>query len=186
LRPIKRSDRRRWNALRESNRDWLEPWDATSPQDGEPRPPSFAAYVRQLLRQARAGQSLPWVIEYRGDLVGQLNISEITRGAAQSGVIGYWIGRQSAGRGITPTAVALAFDHAVSAGRLHRLEIAIRPENARSLRVADKLGFRSEGVRPRYLHVDGQWRDHAIFALTREEAPQGLLARWRETRAMTP
>ncbi|MDR1634543.1 MAG: GNAT family N-acetyltransferase [Bifidobacteriaceae bacterium] len=179
LRPIRRSDQQRWLALRESNRDWLAPWDATSPEGGELVAPSFGAYVRQVLRQAREGVTLPWVIEYQGELVGQININGIARGAAQSGSIGYWIGREVAGRGITPTAVALAFDHAVTAVGLHRLEITIRPENGPSLRVAEKLGFREEGLRPRYLHVDGQWRDHRVFALTREEVPEGLLARWR-------
>ncbi|MDR1187617.1 MAG: GNAT family N-acetyltransferase [Bifidobacteriaceae bacterium] len=186
LRPIRRSDQRNWTALREANRDWLTPWDATSPEDAEPRPPNFPAYVRQSLHQAREGHSLPWVIEYRDELVGQLTISGIARGAVQSGTIGYWIGQGVAGRGITPTAVALAFDHAVGAARLHRLEIAIRPENGPSLRVAQKLGFREEGLRPRYLHVDGKWRDHRIFALTREEVPEGLLGRWRANRITAP
>jgi ribosomal-protein-alanine N-acetyltransferase len=185
LRPIRRSDQRSWTALRESNQDWLAPWDASSPEDAEPRPPNFATYVRQLAHQARAGLTMPWVIEYQGSMVGQLNINGIARGAAQNGSIGYWVGREVAGRGITPTAVAMAFDHAVTAGRLHRLEIAIRPENRPSLRVAEKLGFRDEGLRPRYLHVDGQWRDHRVFALTREEVPEGLLARWRAS-APTP
>ena len=53
--------------------------------------------------------------------------------------------------------------------RLHRLEVAIRPENAKSLRVVQKLGLRYEGDRPAYLHVDGAWRDHVMFALTAEE-----------------
>jgi ribosomal-protein-alanine N-acetyltransferase len=123
----------------------------------------------------------PWMIEYQGVLVGQVSVNSITRGAVQSGTVGYWVGKNVAGRGIAPTAVALAFDHAMGAAQLHRLEIAIRPENRPSLRVAEKLGFREEGSRLRYLHVDGQWRNHRIFALTREEVPEGLLARWRAT-----
>ncbi|MDR2347935.1 MAG: GNAT family N-acetyltransferase [Bifidobacteriaceae bacterium] len=182
LRPIRRRDQTDWTALRESNRAWLGPWDATLPDDREPRPPDFSAYARLLLRQARRGLALPWMIEYQGEMVGQVSVSGISRGAAQNGTIGYWIAQAVAGRGIAPTAVALAFDHAVTAGRLHRLEIAIRPENGPSLRVAEKLGFRPEGLRRRYLHVDGQWRDHLIFALTREEVPEGLLARWRASR----
>ncbi|MDR0593316.1 MAG: GNAT family N-acetyltransferase [Bifidobacteriaceae bacterium] len=179
LRPIRRSDKRRWTELREANRDWLAPWDATSPLPGELPPPSFGAYVRQLSNQAREGTLMPWVIEYEDAMVGQVTISSITRGAVQSGAIGYWIDRGAAGRGIVPAAVALAFDHAVTSAGLHRLEIAIRPENGPSLRVVEKLGFREEGLRPRYLHVNGHWRDHRVFALTREEVPEGLTARWR-------
>jgi ribosomal-protein-alanine N-acetyltransferase len=99
-----------------------------------------------------------------------------------TGTIGYWVAREVAGQEIAPTAVALAFDHAITAGGLHRLEIAIRPENGPSLRVAEKLGFRDEGTRLRLLHVAGAWRDHRAFALTREEVPDGLMPRWREVR----
>jgi ribosomal-protein-alanine N-acetyltransferase len=48
--------------------------------------------------------------------------------------------------------------------------------------VVEKLGFRDEGLRERYLHIQGVWRDHRTFALTAEEVPGGLLARWRATR----
>ena len=73
--------------------------------------------------------------------------------------------------------MALAADHCWFALGLHRIEIAIRPENTASLRVVDKLGFRFEGERPRYLHIDGDWRDHRVFALNAEEVPGGLMAR---------
>jgi len=62
---------------------------------------------------------------------------------------------------------------------LHRVEICIRPENGPSLRVVEKLGFRYEGRRDRYIHIDGDWRDHYCFGLVRDEVPQGVLARWR-------
>jgi ribosomal-protein-alanine N-acetyltransferase len=78
--------------------------------------------------------------------------------------------------------VALASDHALFTVGLHRVEINIRPENVASLRVVEKLGFRDEGVRRAYLHIDGAWRDHRTFALTAEELPEGLVARWRRTR----
>ncbi|GMA86300.1 hypothetical protein GCM10025868_15500 [Angustibacter aerolatus] len=90
-------------------------------------------------------------------------------GSLRSGHIGYWIGHEFAGRGITPLAVALATDHCLRVVGLHRVEINIRPENAPSLRVVEKLGFRDEGLRERYLHIDGAWRDHRTFALTAEE-----------------
>jgi ribosomal-protein-alanine N-acetyltransferase len=87
-----------------------------------------------------------------------------------------------AGRGIIPTAVALAVDYCFEVMRLHRIEIAIRPENEKSLRVVTKLGFRPEGLRPRYLHIDGDWRDHLVFALNAEEVPGGMLRRWQALR----
>jgi ribosomal-protein-alanine N-acetyltransferase len=63
------------------------------------------------------------------------------------------------------------------------MEICIRPENAPSLRVVEKLGFRYEGLRRRYIHINGDWRDHFCFALTVDELPSGVLRRWREGKA---
>jgi [ribosomal protein S5]-alanine N-acetyltransferase len=137
--------------------------------------------VRSLLGEARAGRLMPFVIEYRGQLAGQVTVGGITWGSLRSAHIGYWVDRQLAGRGIVPTAVALATDHLFSIG-LHRVEINIRPENAASLRVVEKLGFRSEGSRLRFLHIDGAWRDHLCFALTSDEIGAGVLARWQHSR----
>ncbi|MEY9858570.1 ribosomal-protein-alanine N-acetyltransferase [Catenulispora sp. GAS73] len=118
-------------------------------------------------------------------LVGQLTVSSITWGSLRSANVGYWVDETVAGRGITPTAVALAVDHCFRAAGMHRIEVCIRPENAASLRVVHKLGFRSEGLRRAYLHIDGDWRDHEAFALTAEEVPDGLLARWHVTLSST-
>ena len=85
-----------------------------------------------------------------------------------------------------PTAVALAVDHCFGVLRLHRMEVNIRPENAASLRVVEKLRFRYEGLRPRYLHIDGDWRDHLCFVLNDDEVPGGLLPRWRNERPFEP
>ncbi|MDO8106773.1 GNAT family protein [Isoptericola sp. b441] len=179
LRPLRRSDARDWLDVRARNADWLAPWEATSPEPPRGPTPTFAQYVRLLQRQARRGEALPFAVEYGGKVVGQLTVSAIARGSACSGSIGYWVSRDVAGRGIIPTAVAMTVDHCFGPVGLHRLEIAIRPENAASLRVVAKLGLREEGVRERFLHIQGAWRDHRTFAVTTEEVPEGLLARWR-------
>ena len=79
--------------------------------------------------------------------------------------LGYWVDQARAGQGIAPTAVAMATDHCFRTLGLHRMEINIRPENGPSLRVVEKLGFRDEGYRPRFLHINGEWADHRTFAL---------------------
>jgi len=179
LRPLRRRDGEAWLALRATNVDWLEPWDATNPVPVDRPRPTFGAFVRTLAAQAREGQALPFAVDFHGELVGQLTVSSITYGSLRSASIGYWVSRHVAGQGITPTAVALATDHCFGVLALHRIEINIRPENAPSLRVVEKLGFRDEGLRERYLHIRGQWCDHRTFALTAEEVPGGLLARYR-------
>ena len=98
----------------------------------------------------------------------------------RSGVIGYWVDESYIGRGFAPTAVAVLADWALAdaAGpRLHRLEIAVLPENERSLAVARKVGARHEGIRSRYMYVRGQWRDHETFALLAEDAGEGFASR---------
>ena len=121
---------------------------------------------------------MPFAVTYDGQLVGQLTVANIAWGSACTATIGYWVDRAVAGRGVMPTAVALATDHCFRVVRLHRIEINIRPENTASLRVVEKLGFRDEGVRVRLLHINGAWCDHRSFALTAEEVPEGLLTRW--------
>jgi ribosomal-protein-alanine N-acetyltransferase len=178
-------DRVEWRSARARNAEWLRPWDATSPAGRTDQPPTFGHMVRALLAEARAGRVMPFVTTLHGDLVGQLTVSSITWGSLRSASIGYWVDRAVAGRGITPTAVALASDHLFAIG-LHRVEINIRPENLASLRVVEKLGFRDEGIRPRLLHIDGDWRDHRSFALTTEEVGDGLVARFRRYVRDTP
>ena len=177
LRPIARKDRADWLEVRARNAAWLAPWEATPPRDTAP-PMSFTTMVRSLRQQARKGTLLPFVITYDDVLVGQLTVGGITWGSLCSAHVGYWVDQRVAGRGVMPTAVALAADHCFTALGLHRVEVNIRPENAASLRVVEKLGFREEGTRSAFLHIAGAWRDHRSFALTAEEVPGGLLRRW--------
>ncbi|WP_442928139.1 GNAT family N-acetyltransferase [Microbacterium sp. No. 7] len=165
----------------EQNRSWLRQWEATSP-DG-PVSLDMRSGVRRLLQQYRDGSGVPFVMEYDGEVTGQLNVWGIARGSLSSATIGYWVSERFAGRGITPTSVALATDVCFEELRLHRMEICIRPENTKSLRVVEKLGFRYEGLRRRYIHIDGDWRDHYAFALVREEVREGVLNRWLAGRA---
>ncbi len=158
------------------NREWLRPWEATSPN----RPNSFdiRAQSRALLRQMDEQSGLPFVIEVSGEVVGQLNVANMLYGSVSSAVLGYWVVPEVAGRGIVPTAVALASDYLFNVVGMHRIEIDIRPENKPSLRVVEKLGFRYEGLKQGYIHINGAWRDHYVFALTHEEVPDGVLNRW--------
>lgn len=181
LRPLRARDARDLEALLLSNRGWLQPWEATNPM-GAGRWDVKGA-IRSLLSQAADHVTIPFAIELEGRLVGQLTVSGIAYGALSSATLGYWIAKDAAGRGITTVATALATDHCLFTLGLHRMEICIRPENAKSLRIVEKLGFRYEGLRRRYIHIDGDWRDHVCFAVVREEVPGGVLRRWREGRA---
>jgi ribosomal-protein-alanine N-acetyltransferase len=177
VRSLHRSDAEEWQAVRARNHEWLRPWDATVPPGAGPRPTSYKAVVRSLLQQAKQGLSLPFVIEVGGRFVGQVTVSNIARGSAQAASIGYWVAADVAGRGVAPRAVAMVIDHCLGPVGLHRVEICVRPENTNSLRVVEKLGLEQVGYAPRFLHIDGAWRDHRIFAVTVEECPGGMVSR---------
>lgn len=134
--------------------------------------------VSALRREARAGRLLPFVVTMNGQVVGQLTVGNIQYGSLRAAHVGYWIARDFAGRGIIPTAVAMVTDHVFSVLGLHRLEIAMRPENRPSRRVAEKLGFHYEGERSAFLHIDGEWRDHLVYVMLVGDVPGGVLERW--------
>lgn len=177
LRPLKRSDRSAWHELRRRNAEWLREWDATLPRADVSVPRTYSAMVRYLRREGRAGRARSFGIEYGHELVGQVTLGGIAWGSLRSAHIGYWIDEKFAGRGITTTAVAMVSDHAFDELHLHRLEINVRTENSASLQVAQKLGFRPEGLRERYLHIKGEWRDHRCFVLLEGDQPEGVLSR---------
>lgn len=181
LRPLAVTDEEAWHRLRQANAEHVRPWEPTLPPGESSGPPvSFAAFVRELDAEGRAGRAMPWCIDVGGRVVGQLQLFAIVRGAQLSGAAGYWLDAAHTGRGIVTRALALAIDHALGPGGLHRVEVNIRLDNEASLAVVHRLGLRSEGIRERFLHIDGAWRDHRSFAVTTEElGPGGLLGRLR-------
>jgi [ribosomal protein S5]-alanine N-acetyltransferase len=129
----------------------------------------FAAYLN---RAARADNAC-FLVRHKhcGGLVGFVNINAIVRGAFQSGHLGYAGFASHARRGLMTAAVSAVADTAFGALRLHRLEANIQPDNARSLALVRRLGFRREGYSPHYLLIDGQWRDHERWAVRAEDWP---------------
>lgn len=175
LRSVRRRDIRTLERLLVADREWLRPWEASTP--GVRYPLDVRFMVNSLIAQARNESGLGLIIEYQGRIVGQINVAGIQRGSLSSATIGYWICKKAAGKNITPIAVALTIDYLFAEAKLHRVEIDIRPENTPSLRVVEKLGLREEGLKKRFIHIDGDWRDHRIFAITNEEISGSLLNR---------
>jgi ribosomal-protein-alanine N-acetyltransferase len=191
LRPLRLRDGAAWVEIRYRNEAWLAPWEATPPSAasfpmswGERQSLGvFTQMLRTLRRQARQGVSLPFAVTLDGRLAGQLTVGNVVRGAFNSAYVGYWVDSAIAGQGVMPTALALAVDHCFGAVGLHRVEANVRPENTASRRVVEKLGFRQEGLHERYLAIDGAYRDHIGYAVTREDVPEGMVQRWRNVRS---
>ena len=178
LRPLRLGDEEEWHQLRRENADHVRPWEPTLPPGSSAQPVAYRQFVRDLDEEAAADRAMPWCIEIGGRIVGQVHIFGVTRAAQQSAAVGYWLAESQSGQGIATRALAIAIDYALGPAGLHRVEVNIRIDNVRSLALVRRLQLREEGVRERYLHIDGAWRDHRIFAVTREELKaEGLVPR---------
>jgi ribosomal-protein-alanine N-acetyltransferase len=170
LRALRVDDEEQWHQVRRENEAFVKPWEPTMPPGSEVRAPvTFRQFVRELDAEGRAGRALPWVIDVADEIVGQVHIFGIVRGGEQSAAAGYWLAEAWTRHGIASRALALAIDHCLGPAHLHRVEVNIRVDNVASLGVVRRLGLRDEGIRERYLHIDGKWRDHRSFAITTEE-----------------
>lgn len=170
LRPLRRSDEIAWRRLRLADDARLRPWEATIPPGTGEELRHFRQYVRLQRRQARRGEAMPFVIEVDGDFAGQLTVAPIHWGSLSAASLGYWIGSPWEGRGVVTLAVAMVLDHLLGPEvRVHRVEIDVRPENARSLAVCRRLELHEEGLRRGLMHIDGAWADHLSFAVLAED-----------------
>lgn len=104
-----------------------------------------------------------------GALIGCINLNEIVRGALQSAYLGYYAFSPNQGKGLMKEALDTVISHAFDKHELHRLEANIQPDNVSSICLVKSLGFRLEGYSPRYLKIDGEWRDHERYAITSDE-----------------
>jgi ribosomal-protein-alanine N-acetyltransferase len=166
LRPPRASDYAEWRELRAISRAFLQPWEPTWPADDLSR----AAFRRRLLAYARdreAGVAYPFFVIRASDeaLTGGITLSNVRRGVAQMGSVGYWCGRPYARQGLTLGAVKALVEFSFRTLSLHRLEAACIPENAPSRDLLRKAGFVEEGFAQAYLKINGAWRDHVLFGL---------------------
>ena len=157
-----RADREEFITAARASRDAVLPW--VDPPDTALR---FAAYLDRSARDDFAC----FLVRHAecGLLVGFVNINNIVRGGFQSGYLGYAGFRTHRGKGLMSAGVAAVVSTGFGELGLHRLEANIQPANERSLALVRRLGFRREGQSPRYLLVDGAWRDHERWAILAED-----------------
>jgi len=171
LRPAIAADYSAWARLREQSRAFLTPWEPTWLSDDLTR----VAFRRRLRRQAEeiAGdESFAFLIfdSTSDELLGGLTLGGIRRGVAQAATLGYWMGAPHAGKGYMTRAVAATVRFGFATLRLHRIEAACIPDNAPSMALLLRNGFRREGLARAYLKINDAWRDHILFALLEGEA----------------
>ena len=172
LRYPEMSDFAEWAALRGSSRAFLSPWEPTWAADELTRT-AFRRRLRRYQREIRNDLAYPFFVFRKSDgsLIGGCTLTNVRRGVTQSAAVGYWIGATYARQGYMYSALKLIPPFVFELLGLHRLEAACIPENEASRRLLLKVGFREEGRARRYLQINGEWRDHILFALLEDDAP---------------
>jgi ribosomal-protein-alanine N-acetyltransferase len=164
-RPVTLDDAPVLAALVAENRAFLAPWQPLRPDayftaEGQRRA------VATSLEQQASGLAVPLVIQDDvGAVVGTVTLQSIIRGAFQSCSVGYWIAESAQGRGLATSAVREAVDRAFDEFRLHRVQAETLPENRRSRRLLERLGFAEYGRAGSYLHIAGAWQDNVLYQL---------------------
>ncbi|MET7573468.1 GNAT family protein [Streptomyces sp. NPDC005492] len=149
-------------AIQVENRDRMR---ATEPY----RPDSFYTVEGQRerleaqVREYTAGRLVPLLLVSDGRIAGAFTLSGVVLGPFRSASLGYWIATDRQGRGLATAGVERVCRIARERVGLHRLEASTRLDNLASQRVLAKNGFEPIGMAPRYLHIDGEWRDHRLF-----------------------
>lgn len=179
IRPAWGRDHLSIDSVRRRNALWLNPWEATMPPESDEPVPDIGEYIRRIDREQREGRALVMVCEADGEIAGQFSVSNVVGGAMSQGMLGYWLAREFAGIGLGALGAAMVVDLVIGELGLHRIEVDVRPENVRSLGVCRRLGLREEGLRPRFMHINGEWADHLCFSIDREALPEGGLVRSR-------
>jgi ribosomal-protein-alanine N-acetyltransferase len=149
-------------AVLAANRKFLAPYEPFRPEEYYTAE-GQRTYLEDVLRTTSAGLTLPHVIVDDGRIVGRITLSGITRGPFLSASVGYWVAEAANGRGVASAAVARIVRVAFDELGLHRLEAGTMVHNAASQRVLERNGFRRFGLAPRYLRINGEWRDHILF-----------------------
>lgn len=165
LRVPEMGDHQEWAKLRLASREFLSPWEPVWPANDLTRG-AFRSRIRQYLRDIDDDAAYPYFIFEAGgsELKGAITLSNVRRGVAQAGTLGYWIGAPYARQGFMTAALRLMLGFAFQHLSLHRVEAACLPHNDASAALLRRCGFEHEGLARAYLKIGGEWRDHQLFA----------------------
>lgn len=166
LRPSEMRDYLEWSTLRDGSRAFLTPWEPIWPADDLTRS-SFRYRVRRHAEEMARDEAYSFFVFREDDdvLLGGLSFGHVRRGVSQAATLGYWMGEAHAGKGHMTRAVRAACAYMFEKQGLHRIEAACLPNNEPSKRLLERVGFRQEGYARSYLNINGQWRDHLLFAM---------------------
>ena len=150
------------------NRDYLQPFSPTFAPDFLDQA-IWLEQVRIRSSELAEGESFRAFLFDRSAperVVGNLNLTQVHRGASQSCVLGYNLARDEQGKGYMTEAVVGAVGFGFGRWKLHRIAASYMPHNTRSAAVLQRCGFHVEGRASAYLLINGRWEDHVLTAIT--------------------
>lgn len=170
LRHPRWTDFEEWVDIRRRDADYLKPWEPDW-VDGHLSRASYKTRLTSFKKLVATDKAYPFHIvrSDTGGLIGAANLTHVERGAAQSAKLGYWVSRTEMNRGHARAAVKALTAFAFDALSLHRVEAAVKADNAPSVRVLDSNGYVHEGTGRGLLRINGEWADHAIYARLRTD-----------------
>ena len=157
LRRVRASDRRELLALTRASRELHYPW-ISPPLTSH----MFKVYYRRTQRDDHEGFVI--CLNDSDEIVGVINVNNVVKGAFRSASVGYYASQAHAGRGYMREGLMHVTQHAFRELGLHRIEANIQPGNTASIRLVRGCGFQREGLSPRFLYINGAWRDHERWA----------------------
>jgi ribosomal-protein-alanine N-acetyltransferase len=165
MRVPRMADFEEWSLLRGRSRQFLSPWEPVWPEDDLTRS-AFRRRIRRYERDLHEESGYAFLIfrKENGAMVGGATLTNLRRGAAQAGSLGYWMGEAFAGKGHMSAAIAALVPFAHAMLRLRRIEAACLQTNAASIRLLEKMNFTREGLAREYLSIAGHWQDHLLYA----------------------
>ncbi len=163
-----------WARLRSESREFLTPWEPVWADDELTRG-AFRRRIKRYQKETRLDSAYVFFVlrESDGVLLGGCTLSNVRRGVTQCCTLGYWIGAKFARHGYMTSAVKALIPFVFKTLGLHRIEAACLTDNEPSKNLLTRTGFRQEGLARRYLLINGEWADHLLFALLKEEAQLG-------------
>ena len=172
LREPRADDYAEWRAVRLESRPFLKPFEPRW-TESDLKKTVFQSRLSRARKEKSNGTEFSFFIfvanEDQHQMVGGITLSNIRRRVAQQVNIGYWMAVNAAGKGIMTRAVATVLPFIFEDLDLHRVHAACLPDNIPSRRVLEKNGFCEEGFAKHYLQIDGDWRDHVLYGLTKEQ-----------------
>ena len=125
---------------------------------------------RFYLSRIRKGYTKGFFISRNSDnqLLGVININDIRYGAYYSCTLGYYLDKDFCKKGYMLEGLVLLMNLAFDTLFFNRIEVNIQPENISSKSLVKKCGFQLEGFSPKFLNLDGKWRDHERWAAVKD------------------